>query len=384
MRAVLGVLGGAGLAAIAAGLLLLPGWLGHGGGSTGAVYPLTPSEGGRNTVPLTYADTGPPLLFVDRERVTGPGLLARAEISGAVRLFGYEEPAPGVRLTFAWVLRNGGPLPVAVTVSDQAATTPGLRYLPIAAAVQRAFLQGSAHVAFTVAPGQIRVLRDAAAVPATGGELAFSLYDLRLDGSLQVLDVATSALTGLGPADLPAAPAGGGGTDALLPHDTRLVSATLPGTPSALRLAAHDAQDPALAGRGTLGGMPSSDKGNYGVTYRVRLTFPPSGRRDADLWVTAGGCDLRADFLMRSGPLAGRVLQVPAVGSLPSGRLGTALAEVALHAGAPTVLSFSLLPPAASCTPIEVREEPVDPDSPAVRLYQVSAWRWLTGLWDGR
>ena len=93
-----------------------------------------------------------------------------------------------------------------------------------------------------------------------------------------------------------------------------------------------------------------------------------------------GGCALRADFRMGSGPRAGRVIQVPAAGDLPHGVLGTALATLPLSPRAPSVLTFRLLPPAASCTPIRLREAPVNPRSLAIRLYQVPLWRSVAGL----
>lgn len=207
-----------------------------------------------------------------------------------------------------------------------------------------------------------------------------SIYDLQLDGSLEVLDIASHDLAAVGPTTLPTAYPGGGGVGALFPHDTWTETVTLRGARSALLIAAHDRQDPAMVAKDVLTGAPNTDEGNYGMTYSVRVIFPPSATRAAYLWVTAGGCDLRADFLLRSGPLRGRVLQVPAVGSLPSGDMGAALTTVALSQDRPTVLSFALLPPAASCTPIAVRREPVGPTSLAVRLYQSPLWRWLVGL----
>lgn len=348
--------------------------------TTGAIYPLGPRPAAAASARPTYRDTGPPLLFVDQEHVPGPGLLARARVSGAVRLFQYDQPGPGRRLRFAWVLRNPGTRPVAVTVTDQASAPPGRRYLPLAASVQRAFLDGSARQRLQVPPGGIRVLRDRATAPATAGELAFSIYDLRVAGSLEVLDVASAHLAGLGPGRLPSTYPGGGGIGALFPHDTRRLSARFTGTRRTLSIAAHDRQDPPLVARDLVTGRRNTDKGNYGVTYRVRLVLPPSPHRSAHLWVTAGGCALRADFRLGSGPQAGRVIQLPAAGDLPHGVLGAALDTLPLSPRAPSVLTFRLLPPAASCTPIRVREAPVNPRSLAVRLYQVPFWRWWTGL----
>jgi hypothetical protein len=349
----------------------------HRGNTVGVVYPVNGPLGERGVAAPSIADSGPPLLFVDQERVPGPGLLAQAEVSGAVRLFQYDQPAPGTALQFAWVLRNTGARPVAVTVTDAAAAPPSRLYLPLAASVQRAFLTGSAPRAFVVGPGQIHILHDPATAAAGAGALAFSVYDLRLSGSLQVLNVAADDLAAMGAASLPTVYPGGGGIGALFPHDTRTATVTFAGGRDALRIAAHDPQDPAMVARDEVTGLPNTDEGNYGMTYRVRIVFPASRQRSANLWVTAGGCDLRADFRMGSGPLAGKVLQVPADGSLPHGVLGAALATVALSRTRPTVLAFSVLPPAASCTPITVREEPLRASSLSVQLDQSPLGRWL-------
>lgn len=368
-------------AALLVGCLAVLAWLrGPGRGDpVGYVYPLRLPAAAGGPSPVTVADSGPPLFFVDQESVPGPGLLARAAVSGAVRLFAYDEPGPEAQLAFAWVLRNPGTQPVTVTVMDRAAAAPGRRYLSLAASVQRAFLAGSAPLHFQIAPGGIHILRDRSTITANAGQLAFSIYDLRFDGSLQILDVASTDLAALGPGSLPSAYPGGSGIGALFPHDTRRLQATLAGLGSSVAIAAHNPRDPGLVTRDPLTGATNADEGNYGVTYRARLVFPPSRRRSAHLWVTAGSCALRADFLVQ-----GRVLQLPAEGALPPGDVGAALADVALSPDAQTVLSFDVLPPAASCTPITLWEGASDPASLTVRLYQSPIWRPLAALWARR
>ena len=354
-----------------------------GAAAVGAIYPLP--RAGQGAVQLaapSYADSGPPLLFVDQERVPGPGLLARAQVSGAVRLFGYEVPQAPEPLSFVWVLYNPGTRPVAVTVTDHAAAAPSRRYLPLAASVQRAFLAGAAPEAFQIAAGGLRVLRDASTAPAARDQLAFSIYDLTMGGPLRVLAIASSDPAGLTPANLPASYPGGGGISALFPHDTRTETVQLTRTRTALDIAAHDAVDPAMVAPDTLTGGTERDGGNYGVTYNVRILFPPSPAASTHLWVTAGTCALRADALVRSGALRGRVVQLPAVGALPTGDTASALATVPLSVSHPSAFRFSMLPPAASCAPIRVQEAPANPGSLPVRLYQRPAWRWLARvLW---
>ena len=147
-----------------------------------------------------------------------------------------------------------------------------------------------------------------------------------------------------------------------------------------MRIAGHDRDDPMMAAPNLATGARNVDEGNYGVTYKVRVIFPPSRtRRVIHLWVTAGACALSADFLLRSGPLRGQVIQIPAVGSLPTGDMGAALTTLLLSPYRQSVFSFTLLPPAASCTPLGVWEEPINPNSLAIRLYQIPARWWLAG-----
>ena len=351
--------------------------------AVGAIYPLPRvGLGAERLAAPSYTDSGPPLLFVDQERVPGPGLLARAQVSGAVRLFGYEVPQAPAPLSFVWVLYNAGTRPVAVTVTDHAAAAPSRRYLPLAASVQRAFLAGAAPESFQIGAGSLHVLRDASAAPAVRGQLAFSIYDLTLSGRLRVLAIASSDPAGLTPGTLPATYPGGGGISALFPHDARTETVQFTRTRTALAIGAHDAVDPGMVAPDTLTGGTERDGGNYGVTYNVRILFPPSPAASTHLWVTAGTCALRADALVRSGALRGRVVQIPAVGALPTGDTASALATVQLSMSHPSAFSFSMLPPAASCAPIRVQETPANPGSLPVRLYQRPAWRWLArALW---
>ncbi len=352
----------------------------------GSVYPLRSlsANSGQRPAPHTYRDSGPPLLFVDQEHVPGPGLLARAEVSGEIRLFGYEVTRSRRPLYFAWVLRNTGTQPVAVTVTNHAAAPPGLRYLPLAASVQKAFLSGSAPDTFEIAPGHIHILRNRATARATFGELAFSIYDLKVSGPLDAMDIATANLVTLGASNLPSAYPGGSGVGALFPHDTRNLIITPSGKRNGMRIAGHDRDDPTMAAQDSVTGARNFDEGNYGVTYNVRIVFPPSRTRSIHLWVTAGACALRVAVLLRSGPLRGQVIQLPAVGSLPSGDVGTALTTLLLSPYRQSVFSFAVLPPAASCTPIGVWEEPVNPNSLAVRLYQIPARWWLASRGTGQ
>ncbi len=346
----------------------------------GAVYPLNPPPGPATDsptgwAPATYIDSGPPLLFVDHEAIPGPGLLARTQVNGSIRLFSYLVSVDPTPLSFAWVLENQGTRSVKVTVTNHAAAAPGEDYLPLAASVQKAFLQGTKAESFRIAPGAIHVLQDASTVPSPANALATSIYDLETTGTLEVESLGTTDLGSLTAHNLPMTYAGGGGKSALYPHDQRQLTVTFTGARAVADIAGNQTDDPGMLAPDLNTGVSDRDLANFGVTYQVHIVFPAGPSRTSDLWVTARGCSLRADLKMESGPLADHVVQLPAVGTLPVGPLGTALAPLGIPAGVQSVFSFTFLPPSGACTPFVVREDPVNPDAPQVQLYQTAVWR---------
>lgn len=348
--------------------------------TVGAVYPLNPPPGPAadssvGWAPATHIDSGPPLLFVDHEAIPGPGLLARTEIHGSIRLFSYLVSVDPTSLAFAWVLVNHGMHSVKVTITDQAAGSPGEDYLPLAASVQKAFLQGTKAESFRIAPGAIHILQDASTKAAPANALVMSIYDLETTGTLEVESLGTTSLASLTANNLPTRYAGGGGKSALYPHDQRQLTVIFAGANAVADIAGNQTDDPGMVAPDLNTGVSDRDAANFGVTYQVRLVFPAGPSRTSDLWVTARGCSLRADLKMDSGPLAGRVVQLPAVGTLPVGPLGTALAPLGIPAGVQSVFSFTFLPPSGACTPFVVREDPINPDAAQVQLYQTAVWR---------
>lgn len=344
----------------------------------GAVYPLYPPPGPfvgstAGWAPQSYVDSGPPLLFVDHEGVPGPGLLAKDLITGSVRLFSYVVPKSPVPLAIAWVLHNRGAASVRVTVTDMAAASPAHNYLTLAASVQQAFLAGSGRQSFTIAPGQIHVLRDASTDPSSAGDLAFSIYDLATSGPVAAMEIASTDLGSLTTGNLPTQYSAGGGKTAMFPHDSRALSVRFNGTAIA-DIAGGLSDDPGMVAPDLITGNTDTNLANYGVTYHVSLIFPAGPSRSVDLWVTARGCPLVADVQMHSGPLRGRVTRLPTLGSLPVGPLGTSLAPLHIPGGRQVTFGFDFLPPAGACTPFVVRANSVNPDSSVVQLYQRAVW----------
>ena len=344
----------------------------------GEVYPIDAPNGPAASslvgwAPSSYVDSGPPLFFVDHERIPGPGLLGRASVSGDIRLFSYLVPAASDPLTFAWVLANTGRSPVRVTVTNFAAAAPGEAYLKLATSVQKAFLVGSLPSTFTVAPGSIHVLRDVSTVPVTSGALVFSIYDLKIAGTLTVMEIGSTDLGGLTPNNLPTQYSAGGGKTAVFPHDARALRIQFSDKAIA-DIAGGLPDDPGMKAPDQITGATDINTANFGVTYQVSLVFRPGPTRTVNLWISARGCPLAADLRMVGGPLAGKVLQVPTYGTLPVGGLATTLAPLQIPAGLHTHFGFEFLPPSGACTPFVVRADAMSPTNPVVRLYQTAVW----------
>lgn len=349
---------------------------------TGAVYPLgplqrvaTPSDP-TGWAPDSYHDTGPNLFLVDHEGVTGPGLLARGVIQSA-RLFAYLVPHATTPLTFIWVLYNRSSHPITVQIRDRAAAPPGLRYLSIASRVQGDFLRGSRTQSFTIAPGQIHLLRNVSTTPASRQELAFSIIDLHASAPLQALDIATTSLAGITAQTLPTVFSAGPGRSVLYPHDRRDLDVTVQGSSQPINIAGGLPDDPYMSARDQITGKPDPNVGNFGVSYALQLLFPAGRARTVDLWVRPQGCPLVADvrWIAPSSSTA-PVVRLPSIGSIPPGGLGlgTSLAALRLPGGMASTLRLEMLPPAAACTPVIITVNQLNPASSVVQLYQRAVW----------
>ncbi len=245
------------------------------------------------------ADGGPQFLFSDKPEyfLSGDGIALQETVQpGAVRLYLYHVPTPAdARKTITAVIENVGDKPLTLRFLRQACPAPGKNYVAIAKTTLAQFLNSApAKTPRTLRPGE-RVPLDPKLDTATAGrdDLVHAFYEFEISQPARVTVLqrdpgqksieAVDKLPKL-PQVLPGKEKGNGaGRGLFLTSNVVVTNAAgwlldTAGGPTQLILA-DGKRDAWLCGHDNLANTASTNVGNYGALYRVRLKRSSSDGR---------------------------------------------------------------------------------------------------------
>ena len=323
-------------------------------------------------------DAGPQFLFSDQPEyfLTGNGIALQEDVQpGIVRLYLYHVPTPSEeRKTITAVIENLGEKPLALTFRRQTMPSPGRDYHLVAKNALAQFLKPKPAAPPRLIPVKTRVPLDPRLDTLTAGrdDLVHAIYEFEIsqparvtvlqrdpgDKSIKIMDELPKL-----PPVLPGAHASGAGRGAYSTSDLLVVNApdtVLDTTNGPQQLILADGQrDPWLRGHDQLSGTATTNVGNYGVVYRIRLKYASSDGRGWALLMcqipghTAACGKIGAVVKVSAGVYPGDVV------ALPKDRVVFGGAEEAvliqrfppLRKGETSPMAIIYSPPGACCLP---------------------------------
>lgn len=359
----------------------------------GAVVQLPEFLAQRADLPLVPAniapDVGPQFLFSDKPEyfLTGNGIALQEDVQpGIVRLYLYHVPTPSdERKTITAVIENLGDKALTLTFRQQTTPSPGRDYHQIAKTALAQFLKPKPAPAARTLPVKGRVPLDPRLDTLTAGrdELVHAIYEFEItqparvtvlqrdpeQKSIKIVDDLPKL-----PRVLPGATNAHGAGRGLFETSDFLVT-NPPDSPldtangAAQLLLADGQRDPWMRGHDQLGGGASTNIGNYGALYRIRLKRASSDSRGWALLMcqipghTATCGKIGAVVKVSVGVWPGGVV------ALPNDRVVFGGAEEAvliqrfppLPKGETGTIKITYSPPGACCLPTPLLFVPYEP-----------------------
>jgi hypothetical protein len=346
-----------------------------------AVLPVLPVE--------IAADAGPQFLFSDKPEyfVTGDGIALQETVRpGVVRLYLYHVPTPSdERKTITAVIENLGDQPLTLRILRRGCPSPGKNYHAITKAAFAQCLNSRPAPTFrTLKPGS-RAPLDPKLDATTAGrdDLVHAFYEFEINQparvtvlqcdparkSIEVLDTLPKL-----PQALPGEERGNGAGRGLF-LTSNFVVTNAPGfvletTNGAAQLIVADGKrDAWMRGHDSLGHTASTNVGNYGALYRIRLKYTSSdGRGWALLMSQTPGQSEWCGKLGAVVKVSGGVWPAGVI-TLPGDRVTFGGAEEAvliqrfppLPQGTSETIELVYSPPGACCLPTPLVFVPYEP-----------------------
>ncbi len=335
------------------------------------------------------ADVSPQFLFSDRPEyfLTGDGIAMQETVQpGVVRLYLYHVPTPSdARKTITAVIENLGDQPLTLRLLRRGNPPPGKNYPAIAKAALAQFLDSKPATTFRTLRAGSRAPLDPKLDAATAGrdDLVHAFYEFEINRparvtvfqrnparkSIEVLDTLPKL-----PRALPGKETGNGaGRGLFLASNFSVTSApgfALDTTNGAVQLVVADGKrDAWMRGHDSLSEVESTNVGNYGACYRIRLKHASSDGR---------GWALLMCHIPSQGPWCGQLGAVVKVNdgvwpggvvSLPRDRVAFGGADEAVliqrfppsPQGTSEMIEVIYSPPGACCLPTPLVFVPYDP-----------------------
>lgn len=308
--------------------------------------------------PSTCRDNGETLVFSDSpEYVRGEGLLCQGTIDGHGRLYFYHvngSPRPMQLVVYALSETTGA----AVGVTREVIGTPDSFYTRHGREVSRKELFASAtQRVLRLTEGRPELLLQEERIVVQPGELISGILDLETSAPVKVrvamLGTSRTALHRL--AYLPP-----------LEHDAAHDRGTFPATARKIELApyrpdrdgmrvihlADGTRDPYLIGRDEITGREVTLRGNYGMTYTIKI--PLIGLGPVDLFFNPQGGGYAGDMSIE---VNGRWRPISLAGHYQKRAIGTDTVQDTIHLGTfptETTVTVTWTPAGASFLPVRI------------------------------
>jgi hypothetical protein len=360
----------------------------------GAVVQLPEFLNQRPDLPLVPAniapDVGPQFLFSDKPEyfLTGNGLALQEDIQpGIVRFYLYHVPTPSdERKTITAVIENLGDKALTLTFRRQTTPSPGRDYHQITKTALAQFLKPKPAPAARTLPVKARAPLDPRLDTLTSGrdDLVYAIYEFEITqpARVTVLQRDPEQKSILIMDELPKLPpvlpgathASGAGRGLFLTSDFLVINA--PDSPldtangPAQLLLADGQRDPWMRGHDQLSGGASTNVGNYGALYRIRLKRASSdGRGWALLMCQIPGHTATCGKIGAAVKKVGAGIWPAAVVVLPNDRVVFGGAEEAvliqrfpsLPKGETDTIEITYSPSGACCLPTPLLFVPYEP-----------------------
>lgn len=330
------------------------------------------------------ADGAPQLLLSDAPEYfrEGNGISLQEDVRpGRVRLYVYHVPGvAGPMKTITAVIENRGDRPMKLRLLRYAFPRPGTDYQRIGRAGLIDYFNSTSEPesrARTLPPGGCLPIDPAMDVAkVTGDQLVHGLYEFAIDqpGRITVLQRDPDQLNATAIGSLPKLPGktnGGAGRGIFLTSDIDVTGSdgfVLDPARGPMHLRIADGRsDPWIAGRDSITGRDSLDRGNYGVMYRIRLKrIGTPENQDLGVAVLMTHTYKRSKWcsqLAAAVQINGQTVSLPSRGGAFEGFPNAALMAKLppLRPGKTADLEILYSPPGASCLPTPILFVPYKP-----------------------